>query len=468
MRLTYPRILSAATAVAVVLSTMGMASFASAASGGPTVTLASTTASTTSATTIPVTATFSVDVHGLASTSIAVSNGTVSNFAGVDSNYTFDVTPTANGAVTVSIPADAATGIDAPAKGNQASNVLAFAYTAATTTDVTAPVISNVVITPTSTGAGVTWNTNEAAVGQVFYGTTTSYGHSTTLETTASTTHAATLSGLTASTTYHYQITARDASLNTSATTDATFMTTAAATTTPSAPTISNIAVSGVGTSTATITWNTNLASSTQLFYGTTTGYGHSTTLDTTATSSHSVALSGLTEATLYHFHIVATNGTGSTTSSDQTFFSASTASSTPLAVTSVDAIKTNATADDTYVHGWEWVMHLTVPTNEDAFRMKFSDFAMIGGSSTIPAANNIRLFSAQSANASSEETAVTETNNNYGGWLYLNNDAATSTAGRQIDVHIQVRVPSGTTAGSYTTTYGAQSVPTSATSTTP
>src|SRR5206468_2486308 len=53
-----------------------------------------------------------------------------------------------------------------------------FSFT--TAADTTAPVISGATATTVTTGsATVTWTTNEAADGQVEYGTTTSYGFST-------------------------------------------------------------------------------------------------------------------------------------------------------------------------------------------------------------------------------------------------------------------------------------------------
>ncbi|MGE5541352.1 MAG: fibronectin type III domain-containing protein [Bacillota bacterium] len=554
MRLKQPRIISAVTAAAVALSAIGMSSIAFADSGGPSVLLASSTASTTSATSIPVTVTFSASVTGFTSSDLSVSNGTVSDFTGSGASYSFNLNPTATGTVSVSVPENSAAASDPPHKQNENSNLLVFSFTPA---DVTAPVISNVSVMPSATSTTISWTTDEATQGQVSYGLTSGYGSSTTLESSATTTHSVTITGLTASTLYHFQISATDASDNTATTTDDTFttlgallapvvsgvtvtnigsttatvtwntdvaassqvfygltagygssstlnttastshsvtltgldasttyhfqvasanavgtttsadatFTTTSGSSTPSAPVISGISVTGIGTSTATVSWNTT-ASSTQLMYGTTTGYGSSSTLDTTASSTHSVTLTNLTEATLYHFQIVAANGVGTTTSSDQTFTTSSTSSSTPLAVTGIDAIKTDATADDTFLHGWEWIMHLTVPDLENAFRMKFSDF--VSGSSTIPAANNIRIFSSQSTNATSTASAVYATDNDYGDWLYLAGDTSTTTPGRQVDVDIQVKVPSGTPNGSYSTTYGAQSIPSTATSTTP
>ncbi|HEY4526356.1 MAG TPA: Ig-like domain-containing protein [Candidatus Paceibacterota bacterium] len=233
------------------------------------------------------------------------------------------------------------------------------------------------------------------------------------------------------------------------------------------APVISNISVSAIGTGAATINWATDIDATGQVFYGTTTAYGHSSALNSSNTTSHAITLASLLEATTYHFKVQSTNASSTATSSDMTFVTASTASTTPLAVTGTDTVQGTATADDTFLHGFKWVMHLTVPDTEDAFRMKFSDFTG-SPSGTIPTASNVRIFSPQSSNAANEGSAITETNTSYGGWLNLTGDTSVLTAGRQIDVTIEVRVPSGTPAGSYTTTFGAQSVPQSATSTTP
>lgn len=78
---------------------------------GNTLTVAVTAAPTNPTATgpIPFTATFAEDVTGFASGDITVTNGTVSNFVATNAKvYTFTVTPTAAGAVTVSIPVSAA------------------------------------------------------------------------------------------------------------------------------------------------------------------------------------------------------------------------------------------------------------------------------------------------------------------------------------------------------------------------
>ena len=73
-----------------------------------------------------VTATFSEAVTGFAVGDVSVGNGTASNFQTISATvYTFDVTPTANGAVTVDIAADVAE--DTATNGNTAATQLSVA-----------------------------------------------------------------------------------------------------------------------------------------------------------------------------------------------------------------------------------------------------------------------------------------------------------------------------------------------------
>lgn len=105
--------------------------------------------------------------------------------------------------------------------------VTADATVTATFNDTQAPTISNVAASSiTSGGATITWTTNEASDTQVEYGTTTSYGSSTTLNTAMVTSHSATLSGLSPSTLYNYRVKSRDAAGNLATSGNFTFTTT--------------------------------------------------------------------------------------------------------------------------------------------------------------------------------------------------------------------------------------------------
>ncbi len=104
----------------------------------PTVALTTPVADPTNVTPFTVTATFSEDVTGFESSDIVVGNGSVSNFAGSGSVYTFDVTPTGDGSVTIDVPAAAA--VDAAGNGNTVATQLTRVF------DATKPTVTAVAL----------------------------------------------------------------------------------------------------------------------------------------------------------------------------------------------------------------------------------------------------------------------------------------------------------------------------------
>ena len=92
--------------------------------------------------------------------------------------------------------------------------------------DTTPPVISAVGASSiTTTGATISWTTDEASDTQVEYGTTTAYGSTTTLDTSRTVSHSQALGGLAAGTLYHYRVKSRDAAGNLATSADFTFTT---------------------------------------------------------------------------------------------------------------------------------------------------------------------------------------------------------------------------------------------------
>ena len=182
------------------------------------------------------------------------------------------------------------------------------------------------------------------------------------------------------------------------------------------------------------------------------------TAVDATAdNTSHSVALTPLTAGTTYHFRVVSADALGNIASStDGTFMTAIDDTAT-LAVTGINAVRTFATADDTFANGWSWTFLVTVPTSETSFAMKFADFLSVAN--TIPAASNIRYYTAQSSANSASTTAVTIAGaNTYPANITLDSDLASGTAGRQIAVTVEMKVPVGSAGGSYSAQYGVKS----------
>ncbi|NUO83289.1 DUF4038 domain-containing protein, partial [candidate division KSB1 bacterium] len=100
--------------------------------------------------------------------------------------------------------------------------------------DTLAPVISNVVATNiTANAATITWNTNEPGDAQVEYGFTNSYGLLSVRDSSRTTAHTITLTNLMSDTTYHFRVRSQDAAGNLATSSDFTFTTLAAGTSTP-------------------------------------------------------------------------------------------------------------------------------------------------------------------------------------------------------------------------------------------
>ncbi len=88
------------------------------------------------------------------------------------------------------------------------------------------PVVTNVSASSlTQISALITWTTNENADSQVEFGTSSSYGQSTTVDTNLVTSHSVGLGSLAPGTTYHYRVKSKDAAGNLTVGTDRTFKT---------------------------------------------------------------------------------------------------------------------------------------------------------------------------------------------------------------------------------------------------
>ncbi len=113
----------------------------------PTVTISSTTGDTTNLSPIPVTVHFSKPVTGFSASGISITNGSVGSFAGSDADYSFAVTPTTNGIVTVNIRASLAQ--DITGNGNVAAAQFSRTYDSVVPT----VVISSPSVTRTNSGS---------------------------------------------------------------------------------------------------------------------------------------------------------------------------------------------------------------------------------------------------------------------------------------------------------------------------
>lgn len=129
-----------------------------------------------------------------------------------------------------------------------------------------------------------------------------------------------------------------------------------------------------------------------------------------------------------------------------------------PLVVNQITPVKTTGSADGTYANGWEWVFDISAPQSETNLMMKFANWLNSGGSGTIPVASNMRFYSPQSSNAYNAGTAITITAaNTYSSAMLLTGDLDASPNIRRLNITVQLKIPPGTTSGSYTTTYWIQ-----------
>jgi hypothetical protein len=156
------------------------------------------------------------------------------------------------------------------------------------------------------------------------YGTTTSYGSTTSSQTKSGHTYqnvSANISGLSGSRTYHFRIVATN-SAGTRYGGDQTFTTLSAT----GPPVVTTNRATNVASSSATLNGSVDphgLSTSVQFQYGTSTGYGFTTANHTKTGNTYqsvSANISGLQASTRYHFRIVGTNSGSTRYGSDRTF----------------------------------------------------------------------------------------------------------------------------------------------------
>ncbi|MBU4056253.1 MAG: fibronectin type III domain-containing protein, partial [Proteobacteria bacterium] len=206
-------------------------------------------------------------------------------------------------------------------------------HTFATTADTAAPTISSgPTVTAGRISATVQWTTDEASTTQVKYiaaaggSTSTVPTTATTLQTEKVTEHYAIITGLTSSTAYNYQIISVDSSGNTLTSPSSSpypQFTTAGDITDIVAPVISGISSGTPGLNSAAIAWTTDELSYSLVQYGATDALGTFKGAVSIAdyTTSHSVALSGLSPGTTYYYKVYSADTSGNLATSSATTF---------------------------------------------------------------------------------------------------------------------------------------------------
>ena len=121
-------------------------------------------------------------------------------------------------------------------------------------------------------------------------------------------------------------------------------------------PVLSAVKAVSVTTSAGSIVWNTNKPSNTQAEYGLSASpYDIKTDINTTSVTAHSVALSGLLPATVYHYRVISQDAAGNlTASADNTFTTISTGP-VPVINSVMPASATNSNAATFSISGYNF-----------------------------------------------------------------------------------------------------------------
>lgn len=178
--------------------------------------------------------------------------------------------------------------------------------------------------TPTTTT--VSWTTNEPAKGKIYYSTTTPVVASSSIsvfDETLLTIHATMLSGLAPNTAYTFILVVMDSAGNRASSTPQSFTTPALPDTT--APVISAVLASSTASTSATISWTTNEAATSKVYYGTTSPLvlaGAATVSTTSLVLTHALTPTGLSASTTYYFIVESRDAAGNTATSSQQSFS--------------------------------------------------------------------------------------------------------------------------------------------------
>ncbi len=143
-------------------------------------------------------------------------------------------------------------------------------------------------------------------------------------------------------------------------------------------PVITNISTSGLTTSSATTTWDTDEPADSQIEYGLDTNYGQ-LVFDPTLTTSHSLTITGLSSSTTYHFRVLSADGSGNSAASGDNAFTTLVLANPPalaFAQPAAGATVVGPTVDVTYVASGDLTQadhaHLQLDSNPEVMDLDF------------------------------------------------------------------------------------------------
>jgi hypothetical protein len=179
-----------------------------------------------------------------------------------------------------------------------------FTFTTLAVAPPASPVISNVQATAiTSSGATITWTTTTPSNSRVIYASSMAYTSPT--NPAMVTAHSVTLSGLKAGTRYSFMGQSTDASGSQASSSASVFTTLKSS----GGAVISNLIVTSVWGQGASFAWSTNVASTSQIAYGTTSSLGQTGSLNSALTTGNWAGISGLSCGKQYYYQALSVDG---------------------------------------------------------------------------------------------------------------------------------------------------------------
>ncbi len=212
---------------------------------------------------------------------------------------------------------------------------------------------------------------------------------------------------------------------------------------TPNAETVQNIDPTN-----ADIVFELNANGNALINYGLDDTYGEATDLEAVVLNTETViSLTGLVCGTTYHYSIYAENESG--TANDATADATFTTLPCGIVVDSLVMTKSSAKANNEYVDGWEWEFNITVwDMNETSLKMKFDTWAGVGA---LDSGANMQ-FSVDGNNWI--DILASDVYPSVGADISgIDNDLGS--AGRQVQINVRMKLPVGTQAGNYNSSYG-------------
>jgi hypothetical protein len=204
--------------------------------------------------------------------------------------------------------------------------------------------VTDVIATVTGTSADVTWVTNQLADSQVEYGLDASYGAVSPLDPAMVLGHSITVAGLEPGATYHYRVRSEDEFgeivFSDDHTFDAGF----------DPLEMSGLVVTGVGINWAIIEWTTDRPADACVHFGLTSDYGDSVKAEGFV-EAHACTLTGLAEATVYHFRAVSLDEHGVLAASADSLFE--TMEGVPMMPPEMSGLTLRATSVMSVVVSW-------------------------------------------------------------------------------------------------------------------